>query len=200
MTAVPFPWPKAGIVERIMRDSSGYFIYAATVIKFIDDKRFRPSERLDVILGIRHSISGSPLNPLDQLYLQILSGVPEDFHFQLLQILMLVKEGLFLCQISRLLELQADELRLILRGLHSVILVPKCDRDGVSAHHASFWDFLGDSSRSGAFHIGSSQCRRNLAFQLLKTLSHNSDDLWEILFLNGTAPEYTSFLPSKNYF
>ncbi|KAJ7725809.1 hypothetical protein B0H16DRAFT_1253240, partial [Mycena metata] len=34
MTAIPFPWPEAEIVQRITRDSSGYFIYAATVIKF----------------------------------------------------------------------------------------------------------------------------------------------------------------------
>ncbi|KAJ7724414.1 hypothetical protein B0H16DRAFT_1472459 [Mycena metata] len=48
MTAVPFPWPEPKIVERIVWASSGYFIYAATVVKFIDDKRFQPPERLDV--------------------------------------------------------------------------------------------------------------------------------------------------------
>ncbi|KAJ7717469.1 hypothetical protein B0H16DRAFT_1740576 [Mycena metata] len=157
MRAVPFPWPDVKILEKIVRDSSGYFIYAATVIKFLDDKRFQPPERLDVILGIRHSISGSPLNALDQLYLQILSGVPEDFLALLLQIFVFAKEGVSLSRICRLLELPVDELHLILRGLHSLILVPEDDRDNISAHHASFWDFLDHPSRSGAFHVGSAR-------------------------------------------
>ncbi|KAJ7725796.1 hypothetical protein B0H16DRAFT_1429797 [Mycena metata] len=174
MTAIPFPWPEAEIVQRIMRDSSGYFIYAATAIKFIDNKRFQPPERLDVILGIGHTISGSPLNHVDELYLDILSGVPEDFHPRLLQILIFVREGLSMREICRVLGLQVGELRLILRGLHSVIRVPKLDWGEVWAHHASFWDFLDDPSRSGAFHVGS-RCRTTLAFQLLKTLSCNLD-------------------------
>jgi hypothetical protein len=171
MTAVPFPWPEAEIVEQIVRNSSGYFIYASTVVKFIDDKRFQPPDRLDVILGIRHSISGSPFNPLDQLYLQILSGVPEDFHPQLLRILVFVKKRLSLEQIGQLVELPIGELRLMLRGLHSVIYVPESDFSWVSAHHASFLDFLKDPSRSSPFYVGSPQCRTDLAFQLLKILS-----------------------------
>ncbi|KAJ7853180.1 hypothetical protein B0H14DRAFT_2354485, partial [Mycena olivaceomarginata] len=86
----------------IVRYSSGYFICASTVVKFIDDKRFQPQDRLDIILKIKHSISVSPFNPLDQLYLHILSGVPEGFRPQLLQILGFVKEGLYLWEIGKL--------------------------------------------------------------------------------------------------
>ncbi|KAJ7440603.1 hypothetical protein FB451DRAFT_1191514 [Mycena latifolia] len=146
MTAVPSPWPEAEIVQQIVRNSSGYFIYASTVVKFIDDKLFHPPDCLDIILGIRHSISRSPFNPLDQLYIQILSGVPEDLHPQLLRILVFVKEGVSLRQIGQLLELQPGELRLIFRGLYSVIHVPEYDWDDVSAHHASFLDFLNNPS------------------------------------------------------
>ncbi|KAJ6490924.1 hypothetical protein C8R45DRAFT_195205 [Mycena sanguinolenta] len=172
MTAVPFRWPEAKILEQIVGTSSGYFIYASTVVKFIDDKRFHPAHRLDVILGIRHNISGSPFNTLDQLYLQILSGVPEDFHSQLLRILAFLGELASLEQIGPLLELQTGELHLILRSLQSVIHVPEDDFYAVSAYHASFLDFLNDPSRSGPFHVGSPQCRTDLTFQLLKTLSY----------------------------
>ncbi|KAJ6490908.1 hypothetical protein C8R45DRAFT_991105 [Mycena sanguinolenta] len=181
MTAVPLPWPQPEIVEQIVRNSSGYFIYASTVIKFIDDKRFQPPDRLDVMLGIRHSISRSPFNPLDQLYLQILSGVPEDFHRQLLRILVFLNKGVFLKQTGDLLELQTSELRLILRGLHSVIHVPGYDWENVSAHHASFLDFFNDPSRSGPFHVGSPYCRTDLAVQLLKTLSRPFDPSPDLL-------------------
>jgi hypothetical protein len=175
MTAVPAPWPKPEIVQQIVRNSSGYFIYASTVVKFIDDKRFQPQDRLNIILGIEHSISVSPFNPLDQLYLQILSGVPEDFRPQLFGILAFLKERLNLQQIGQLLELQTGDLRLILRGLHSVIHVPERDWGQVSAHHASFLDFLDDPLRSGPFYIGSPQCRTDLAFQLLKMMSCHFD-------------------------
>ncbi|KAF7378501.1 Nwd2 [Mycena sanguinolenta] len=128
------------------------------------------------IAGIRQSISGSSFNPLDQLYLQILSGVPEDFHPQLLEILMFLEEFLSLEQIGYLLGIRTSELRLILRGLHSVINVPEHDLGmHLLAHHASFLDFLNDPSRSGPFHIGSPQCGADLAVQLLKTLSSNVD-------------------------
>ncbi|KAJ6490929.1 hypothetical protein C8R45DRAFT_195256 [Mycena sanguinolenta] len=176
MTAVAFPWPRPEIVEQIVQNSSGYFIYASTVVKFINDKRFQPPDRLDVILGIRHSNLGSPFNSLDQLYLQILSGVPEDFRPQLLRILVFLNRRISLSNIGRLLDLQTGELRLILRGLHSVIHVPGYDWENVSAHHASFLDFFNDPSRSGPFHVDSPQCRTDLAFQLLKILSCHFGD------------------------
>ncbi|KAJ7832559.1 hypothetical protein B0H14DRAFT_2592006 [Mycena olivaceomarginata] len=68
MAAVASPWPSSEIVEYLVQKSSGYFIYASTVVKFIDDKRFRP-------VG------------LDQLYRQILSDVPSDLGPKLIEIL-----------------------------------------------------------------------------------------------------------------
>ncbi|KAJ7686144.1 hypothetical protein B0H14DRAFT_909321, partial [Mycena olivaceomarginata] len=38
MKAVPRPWPAAEVVDKLVKKSSGYFIYASTVIKFRDDK------------------------------------------------------------------------------------------------------------------------------------------------------------------
>ncbi|KAJ6598310.1 hypothetical protein DFH09DRAFT_903600, partial [Mycena vulgaris] len=49
---------------------------SSTVIKFIDDKNFRPTERLDIIMGIAESDFGSPFSALDQLYTEILTAVP----------------------------------------------------------------------------------------------------------------------------
>ncbi|KAJ7504919.1 hypothetical protein B0H11DRAFT_1709186 [Mycena galericulata] len=79
MATVPSPWPSSEIIKDLVSKSSGYFIFASTVIKFIDDKRFRPAARLDIILGIKHSSSESPFHALDQLYHQILGLVPHDF-------------------------------------------------------------------------------------------------------------------------
>ncbi|KAJ6551849.1 hypothetical protein B0H19DRAFT_903985, partial [Mycena capillaripes] len=73
MSSVPAPWPSPDIINHLVKTSSGYFIYVSTVIKFIDDKNFRPAERLEVILGVKESDFESPFAALDQLYTQILS-------------------------------------------------------------------------------------------------------------------------------
>ncbi|KAJ7861496.1 hypothetical protein B0H13DRAFT_2568071, partial [Mycena leptocephala] len=49
MEIIPSPWPSWDILNILVEKSSGYFIYASTVIKFIDDKDFRPTERLAAV-------------------------------------------------------------------------------------------------------------------------------------------------------
>ncbi|KAJ7857642.1 hypothetical protein B0H14DRAFT_3085174 [Mycena olivaceomarginata] len=44
-------WPCQEDINNLVCKSSGYFIYASTIIKFIDDKDFCPTERLKVITG-----------------------------------------------------------------------------------------------------------------------------------------------------
>jgi hypothetical protein len=74
MAGVWSPWPSPEVIKYLVEKSSGYFIYAATVIKFVDDRNFRPTEQLAVLQDTSHS--ESPFNDLDQLYMQILSTVP----------------------------------------------------------------------------------------------------------------------------
>ncbi|KAJ7090119.1 hypothetical protein C8R44DRAFT_564815, partial [Mycena epipterygia] len=147
MGAVASPWPLQEVVEQLVRKSSGYFIYASTVIKFIDDKRFRPTEGLEIIMGIAEPEFESPFSALDQLYGQILAAVPP--RPQLLRILSVIaaKLSLTIPEIEQLLELKPGDVQLALRGLHSVINIPQLgsftyDRDALTVHHASFLDFL----------------------------------------------------------
>jgi hypothetical protein len=181
MSVVPSPWPRTDIVEDLVEKSSGYFIYASTVVKFVDDKRFRPVDRLDIILGIKNSSSGSPFDSLDQLYQQILSGVPMDFQPQLLKILTFIAAPLRLsvCKLERLLELDVGDVRLILRDLHSLIKIPPPEedkREGLCVHHASFQDFLENPTRSGPFSVGGSEYRTNVTYHILKAFSYELDD------------------------
>ncbi|KAJ7895880.1 NACHT domain-containing protein [Mycena olivaceomarginata] len=87
MVDVPTPWPSLDVVDSLVEKSSGYFVYASTVIKFIDDKYSRPTERLASIQDLTPTDAGAPFEALDQLYTQILSAVPIRFHSQLLDIL-----------------------------------------------------------------------------------------------------------------
>ncbi|KAJ7906071.1 hypothetical protein B0H13DRAFT_1619832 [Mycena leptocephala] len=177
MVAVPFPWPRSEIVQELIKRSSGYFIYASTVIKFIDDKRFRPGDRLDVVMGIENSISGSPFGTLDQIYHQILSAVPLDFRPKLIEILALISSKIALdySYIEHLLDLKSGDLRLILRDLASVVHLTEGCLPCVTVHHASFLDFLHDPARSGPFYIGSSQCFK-LTYRILEALSSGRNE------------------------
>ncbi|KAJ6618097.1 hypothetical protein B0H10DRAFT_2218057 [Mycena sp. CBHHK59/15] len=74
MAKVPTPWPSKDILDFLVR-SSGYFIYASTVLKFVDDKNYCPTQRLAIVLGLRTESPESPFHALDQLYTQILSSV-----------------------------------------------------------------------------------------------------------------------------
>ncbi|KAJ7844952.1 hypothetical protein B0H13DRAFT_2410814 [Mycena leptocephala] len=74
MATVAMPWPSEEIFNQFVKKSSGYFIYASTVIKFVDDNNFRPTERLE---RLQETLSlESPFSGIDQLYTQILSRVP----------------------------------------------------------------------------------------------------------------------------
>ncbi|KAJ7616560.1 hypothetical protein FB45DRAFT_1034880 [Roridomyces roridus] len=44
-------WPSKSILSYLVRKSSGYSIYAATVINFVEDKYFRPTAQLEITWG-----------------------------------------------------------------------------------------------------------------------------------------------------
>ncbi|KAF7369296.1 hypothetical protein MVEN_00257400 [Mycena venus] len=194
MAVIRLPWPSSKIINNLVEKSSGYFIYASTVIKFIDDKDFRPTERLAVIIGMAEPTFGAPFTALDQLYTQILSEIP--IRPQLLKILAVIGAQLTLSagHIEQLLELEPGDTRLVLRGLHSVINIPDKEDDGywdgadggleeflfleqdIFPHHATFCDFLQDRTRAGIFYVDSSSHRVALCHDILNAFSYKHKD------------------------
>ncbi|KAJ7176745.1 hypothetical protein C8R46DRAFT_872772, partial [Mycena filopes] len=153
MATVPIPWPPPDIMEALVEKSSGYFVYASTVIKFIDDKNFRPTDGLKALTGMEEPADlEAPFAALDQLYSQILAGVPR--RPGLLRILDVLAAGLALPieLLEHLVDVRAGDGRLIMRGLHSVFEVPQDAKQPIHVHHASFLDYLRDPQRSGVFH------------------------------------------------
>ncbi|KAJ7845015.1 hypothetical protein B0H14DRAFT_3685182, partial [Mycena olivaceomarginata] len=114
MAMVPHPWPSLNVIDNLVAKSSGYFIYASTVIKFVDDRNFRPPEQLDIIIGMSPPDSEAPFSALDQLYTEILSKVPR--RSQLLRILTFITAnlGLEVSKIERLLNLKSGDVQLTL--------------------------------------------------------------------------------------
>ncbi|KAJ7437052.1 hypothetical protein FB451DRAFT_181483 [Mycena latifolia] len=175
MEHIPTPWPSTDILEKLVENSSGYFIYAATVIKFIDDKCFRPTKQLEVIQSLNIDDSDSPFAALDQLYMQILSAVPPRSRSNLCDILCVIANFQLLPeQIDMLLGLEPGDVWLILRCLKSVLKMSS-KQHVIHVYHASFLDFLKNEGRSSVFHVGS-QHHTKLARGLLNTLAYTHED------------------------
>jgi hypothetical protein len=178
MQHIPTPWPAPEVLEKLVRNSSGYFVYAATVIKFVDDEYSWPSKQLDIVVQnlIPHD-SESPFATLDQLYLQILSRVPVRYHPTLCDILCVIThfpKDFNAWDINGLLGLKLGTVELIIRPLHSVLKVPGLWE--VEAHHASFLDFLKDETRSSGFYVGSVEHKAKLGHTILKVLAYTYDN------------------------
>ncbi|KAJ6568686.1 hypothetical protein B0H19DRAFT_1373226 [Mycena capillaripes] len=166
MLHISTPWPCKKVIEALVQKSSGYFIYAATVISFVDDEFANPVERLEIIQNlIPVPIGDSPFAALDQLYTQILTALPTRLHAKVRDVLCVIFNfSLPLREIDTLLELRGD-ITLIIRGLPSLLNVSKYT---VSPHHASFREFLEDQKRSSSFYIGTCV---NVACSVLRAFS-----------------------------
>ncbi len=70
-------WPSPDHVQEIVVKSSGQFVYASVVIKFLLDHSANPSIRLDIIRGLRPTGRLTPFAQLDALYQHIFSQVDD---------------------------------------------------------------------------------------------------------------------------
>ena len=79
--------------------------------------------------------------------------------------------------IEQLLGLKLVDVRLTLRRVHSVINVPSRSSDRLTAHHASFLDFLKEPMRSNIFHVGIGGVHhQNLAVDIVRAFCYTHDD------------------------
>lgn len=169
---IPEDWPSEGDIEILVRRSSGYFIYAATALQFVNSVDAWPPDQLNLVL----SGQSSPFAELDQLYHQILSLVPNS---QLLirilgYILLLTNDSQDEMDyhspavIGTLLEIRISNIRLTLRKMHPLLDVPATDKIGIHIIHASFPDFLINHERAGKFHVDSERFHKHIAHSCLK--------------------------------
>jgi hypothetical protein len=143
------PWPSENVLAKLVYDSSGQFVYATTVIKFVDDKYCDPRKQLEVVLGLLPAGLAFPFAELDHLYTTILSQQPDR---TVLREVLMCTIGLIrpsVRSISEILGISDDELRWKLTGMHSLLRIS----DSIETYHASLHDFLQDPRRAGEFYL-----------------------------------------------
>ncbi|KAF7369414.1 NACHT domain-containing protein [Mycena venus] len=172
-------WPSLEVIKKLAQKSSGIFIYATTVIRFVGDpySGSHPQERLDSVLGLDPESTA----PLDDLYTQILSVVKQnDQQLRILHVIWKTKSLVWLRpdpeEIDILLDLHRGTSRLALRCLHSLLEVPSvstrfsfCHQVGVL--HASFMDYLGDPRRSKGWCVSPPWLHSDLLHCMIHLLS-----------------------------
>ena len=173
---IPPAWPTYGVLSTLVKKSSGQFIYAATVIKYISSNRHQPVQRLEIVLGTQPPRNDLPFADLDALYLSLLSSIENVMvTLRLLSVLILAD----LCPktpqvVGAFMFLDPGEVQCLLLDLASV--VEYVDKDTpIRMLHASFPDFLLDQSRSEQYYIGFSMIQTEIARLCLSHIAMHED-------------------------
>ena len=178
MSSLPQPWPPEHVISFLVEKSSGQFIFAATVIRFIDVDRKIPTAQLRLILDICGSVDSSnfatnPFALLDELYSHILKSSEEtERAISILGAIFYLHTDqsptLELLQV--LFRLGPEDITIIFWDLHSIVHIPVSDNDSIHFYHASLRDFLMDRHRSHNLYIDGSKAHSFLLKMCIRTL------------------------------
>ena len=185
---LPNPWPRNDEIMALTKKSSGLFIFASTLIRFIGSEHDKPNERLQLILSEMNNTMYEGHAGIDTLYSQILlcafSHVYESEVFttmrHILGIVILAFTPLSQKDFSTILSIPTTLISTTLRHLHSLILVPASEDKSkeIRIFHKSFPDFLQDDKRciDPRFYINPATYHEVMALgclELMKNLKRN---------------------------
>ncbi|RXW23582.1 hypothetical protein EST38_g2265 [Candolleomyces aberdarensis] len=190
-------WPSEEDIETLVANASGQFIYAATVIKFVSERRSSPVDRLRAVITWTPEDRAQPFAALDLLYTNIVSAAkeayeaahPEQDFLLLLRIYELLGRGR--CTVTRfapitvnqLLDLEDSTHRWLISDLRSLVRVTTVDHQGkaispwpvelLEFYHKSFIDFLDSAIRSNSLFVPESRAFEFVTESCLRALDRN---------------------------
>ena len=203
------PWPCDQDLTTLAKKSSGLFIFASTLARFIGSKYHEPGERLELIVTQSDNTIHEGGAGVDLLYTKVLEhaffGAKETTIFTnlrgVLGAVVLAFNPLSREQIAKILGISPSLITTILRHLHSVLLVPKEDSKEIRVFHKSFPDFLQDCDRcsNSKFLIDAPTHHGDVALgclELLKKLKPNPCNLPDFV-MNVDVPNLPELLEDK---
>jgi len=165
---IPPRWPTTSDMQTIVEKSGGQFIYASTVIRYVESPRHDPYKRLQDILGI--SPGGRPFAELDALYRVLMSSVENlSAAIQILGILLVMSNPEFWTPSTVRFNFNFQEyfrsldVKIVLAPLASVLKY----EDEIEFYHLSFTEFLLDHTRSGEYFVHPRTCQKWLVSQFV---------------------------------
>lgn len=151
-------WPIPEQVHRLVNQSSGLFIWAATACRYIRQGRNHAKERLSKVLQTQTS-DLAPEKELDAIYTMVLvNSIPDDLSEEekgasygllsyILESVVVLFTPLSTQAIHWLLNISINEIKRTVMDLHSILYMPKEESGELRLHHPSFRDFLVNKTR-----------------------------------------------------
>ncbi|KAJ2930946.1 hypothetical protein H1R20_g6139, partial [Candolleomyces eurysporus] len=181
-------WPSQEILDILLDQASGQFIYPATVIRYITTSRHgSPQTLLDQVLKVKPSSGTNPFSHLDAFYTHILQSAPNP----ILAVKWLwtiwgrtpplsgrsyriTTENPAAFIVNRLLQTDNGDAEYVLGDLHSLIDVPPSDdlETPYRPYHKSLYDFLESEDRCGPIYVGQMQFLEFLWGRFFDICSH----------------------------
>ncbi|KAF9553226.1 hypothetical protein CPC08DRAFT_713940 [Agrocybe pediades] len=170
-------WPGSSVIETLVWKSSRQFIYAATVIRYVESTRHRPDHRLDVIMNGRPEKGDHPFAQLDSLYATILESALDIGKVLHVLSLYLMNIHHICCSVIEKLLLYAEgEVERLFCDMGALVEIYTYRNGGYESDpenspsflrilHASLGDYLLDAARSKQFYI-------DLNYELLRHITH----------------------------
>jgi len=206
---LPNPWPHDYEIAVLTKKSSGLFIFASTLARFIESEHHEPNERLQLVVSERDSTVHEGCAGIDSLYSQILlvgfSGLHESGAFEnmrhILGMIVLAFNPLSRRELSTILGVPIALVSTTLRHLHSVVLIPAEESEEIHVFHKSFPDFLQDPKRctDPRFYIKPTTYHGSIALnclELMKKLQRNPCSLPPFI-MNQDMPNLQQLLKDK---
>lgn len=141
-------WPMPEAIDYIVHKSSGQFVYASTVLKFVSSPYSYPPDQLDVLFN-NSSIVSTAFVELDQLYQNIFKEI-KDLELVKSILACVLKSNSCLQCISSILNISSPVIYTALASLSSIV---ECQNDKITFLHNSLPDFLMEKSCSGEYYI-----------------------------------------------
>jgi hypothetical protein len=185
-------WPSQEDLDSLVQLTGQFFIFAATALRYIGDRRFTPAEQLGQVLARGATLDGeTPYAQIDALYTDILrtatcsdsAGSPNPRLLrrvgQLVRTVVLLEESLSVSSLALLMGASEIDVAKDTNALAAVLLLTMNGNDQstttVRIFHPSFRDFLSDSQRcqDSDFLVRSAEHHHALAHRCLVTMNNS---------------------------
>ncbi|KAM6499592.1 hypothetical protein JOM56_005100 [Amanita muscaria] len=167
-------WPGQEIIQELVFKSSGNFIFASAVMRYVGDENFSATSQLDIVRNLRPRGTMSPFALLDELFLEILKQQPEQDFLKTFLSLFVGRNAINVNNLHKddatLMDVSKEELHIRLRKMRSLLKFEPF----IDVYHKSFLDFLQDSSHSGQYHVKQNGLKRYLELIVDSVVRHVS--------------------------
>ncbi|KAM6499597.1 hypothetical protein JOM56_005105 [Amanita muscaria] len=153
-------WPSQKIIQEIVFKSSGNFVLASTLIRFIGDEDYSAESQLNIVRKLKPRGTVSPFALLDELYLEVLRKPRDQEFLKTFLALFVGRSSVGWSNLheddAMLMSVSEKELHIKLRRMRALLKF----KPFIDVYHKSFLDFLQDFSRSGQYHVSEQDGQR----------------------------------------